>query len=65
LAAARCRESTVAPGNVAKTSLEALCPLNAGSNFGALFSGDYVFPGVAIYSRVETPSGNGFSIEGW
>jgi len=41
-----------------------LCPtLNAGSNFGVLIS---AFAGgggtYALYSRVQTPEGNGFSI---
>jgi hypothetical protein len=59
-----CQPLQVPPGNVVKTSLGALCPINPGSNFGALSTAGYIYPGVAIYSRVETPSGNGFSIEG-
>ena len=61
-----CAPVNVAPGNTVKTSLTALCPtLNAGSNFGVLIS---AFAGgggtYALYSRVQTPEGNGFSIEG-
>ena len=62
--ASTCAPVNVAPGNTVKTSLTALCPtLNAGSNFGVLISafaggsGTYV-----LYSRVQTPEGNGFSI---
>ena len=59
-----CAPVNVAPGNTVKTSLTALCPtLNAGSNFGVLIS---AFAGgggtYALYSRVQTPEGNGFSI---
>lgn len=57
-----CNELAVAAGKVVKTSLAALCPaLNPGSNFGALLSTGGL---VAMYSRVQTPAGNGFSIEG-
>jgi hypothetical protein len=61
-----CGPLDVAPGNTVKTSLTALCPaLNVGSNFGVLMS---AFTGgggtYALYSRVQTPEGNGFSIEG-
>jgi hypothetical protein len=58
-----CQTLQVAPGNVVKISLGELCALNAGSNFGALITG-YSSWTYALYSRVETPSGNGFSIEG-
>jgi len=57
-----CAPIEVAPGNAVKTSLTALCPtLNLGSNFGVLIS---AFTGgggtYALYSRVQTPEGNGF-----
>jgi len=58
-----CQTLQVPAGNVAKISLGELCPLNAGANFGALLTG-YSGSYFALYSRVETPSGNGFSIEG-
>ena len=59
-----CGGLDIAAGSVVKVTLDALCPaLNPGANFGALttgFSGQF-----ALYSRVETPSGNGFSVEGF
>jgi hypothetical protein len=57
-----CNTVPVPGGNVVQTSLGAVCPLIAGSNFGVLVAS----PGflVALYSRIQTPSGNGFSVEG-
>ena len=44
-----------------------MCPaLNVGSNFGVLMSSYAGSGGIyALYSRVQTPTGNGFSIEGF
>lgn len=56
-----CNTVTVPAGNVVKTSLGAICPLNAGANFGTLMTSQGF---VALYTRVQTPSGNGFSVEG-
>jgi len=58
-----CQTLQIPAGNVIKISLGQLCPLSSGSNFGALLTG-YGGWYYALYSRVETPSGNGFSIEG-
>lgn len=58
-----CNTLSIAASEVVETSLGELCPLlNPGSNFGALASSSiYSF---AIYARVQTPSGNGFSVDG-
>jgi hypothetical protein len=57
-----CTSLTIPAGNVVMTSLGELCSsLNPGSNFGALAT--FGFP-IAIYTRAQTPSGKGFSVEG-
>ena len=56
-----CPAVAIPAGNVIKASLGELCPsLDPGSNFGSLeLSGSMI----TAYARVQTPSGNGFSIE--
>lgn len=61
----QCPPLELQPGVVLKTSLSAVCPLNPGANFGALtITDNLIYQGIAMYSRIETPSGNGFSVEG-
>lgn len=60
-----CPSVDLAAGSVLKTSLASLCPtLNPGGNFGVLVSSYYFGYPIAVYSRVQTPVGIGFSIEG-
>jgi hypothetical protein len=60
-----CPVVNIPAGEVLQTSLGAACPsLNPGSNFGALEVACCAFNNVAIYTRVQSPTGNGFSIEG-
>jgi hypothetical protein len=61
-----CPTVQIGANTVLSTSLTALCPgLSPGSNFGALsanYSGCCSY--MAMYTRAQTPTGNGFSVEG-
>jgi hypothetical protein len=65
--AVSCAQVVVPAGQTAQYALTTLCPLNAGSNFGRLklFEQNTDNRIFSAYSRVETFSGNGFSIEGF
>ena len=57
-----CSTIPVLAGNVVKTSLVDVCPsLNPGTNFGVLTGAGG--GGITGYTRVQTPAGNGFSVE--
>ncbi len=59
-----CETLQIPAGNVVKTSLSALCPgISPGFNFGSL-STTFNGSNIALYARTQTPSGNGFSVEG-
>jgi hypothetical protein len=63
-----CSTVNIPAGNTFQRSLTQVCPgLNPGSNFGRLtfWEGDAANQPFSVYSRVETFSGNGFSIEGY
>lgn len=62
-----CPQFVVPANTTFQLSLTAMCPLNAGSNFGrlVLWEADPLNEPFTAYSRVETFSGNGFSIEGY
>jgi hypothetical protein len=62
-----CPSVVITAGHTNQYSLSTLCALNPGSNFGRLYfrevnSDNRPF---AVYTRVETFSGNGFSVEGF
>ena len=61
-----CPSVQIAANAVFKASLTTLCPgINPGSNFGVI-SANYggCCNYMAMYSRAQTPAGNGFSVEG-
>jgi hypothetical protein len=62
-----CPQLDVPANTTIQRSLTQLCPLNSGSNFGRLNLTDIsaTHQRFSAYSRVETFSGNGFSIEGY
>lgn len=62
-----CIAPTIAANTTLQISLTALCPLNAGSNFGRLriYETDALNKPIAAYARVNSFSGNGFSVEGF
>lgn len=61
-----CATINVPANTTLQRSLTQLCMLNAGSNFGRLtmLEADVANRPFSLYSRVESFSGNGFSIEG-
>ena len=62
-----CTTINVGANTTVEQSLTQLCPLNAGSNFGRLTfeEGATTNRPFTVYSRVESFSGNGFSVEGF
>lgn len=62
-----CTVLAIPQGHTFAGNLASMCPLNAGSNFGQVYlqevdAENHPFSG---YSRVESFSGNGFSVEGF
>lgn len=62
-----CIAPVIAANTTLQVSLTGLCPLNPGSNFGRLriYEVDAANKPFAAYARVNSFSGNGFSIEGF
>ena len=63
-----CTDISVPAGRSAQFSAGGQCPLGAGSHFGLLIVADKALPAVNFFfgfTRVQNPSGIGFSVEGF